>query len=87
VFATSILVDKGVFAGLTIYNLPDGEFLALRAKAFLFASGGLGTLYGFTTYSQTVTGDGQRSHTGLGFQLKTRNLFSFIPPDLFRLEF
>ncbi len=81
-FATSILVDKGVFAGLTIYNLPDGEFLALRAKAFLFASGGLGTLYGFTTYSQTVTGDGQAIAYRAGLPIEDPEFIQFHPTGL-----
>ena len=57
-FVTSILMDGDRFAGLTAIDAFSGEFLVLRAKALLIASGGAGTLYGFTTYSQTVTGDG-----------------------------
>jgi len=58
VFVTSILMDGDRFAGLTAIDSGSGELLTLRAKALLIASGGAGTLYGFTTYSQTVTGDG-----------------------------
>ncbi len=57
-FVTSILMDGDRFAGLTAIDAFSGEFMVLRAKALLIASGGAGTLYGFTTYSQTVTGDG-----------------------------
>ncbi|MCX7830384.1 MAG: FAD-binding protein, partial [Acidobacteria bacterium] len=57
-FATSIIIENQRFAGMTLYDLPSGEFILLRGKALLIATGGLGTLYGFTTYSQTVTGDG-----------------------------
>ena len=58
-FVTNIFLEDGRFAGLTLFDAPAGEFCLLRAKALLVASGGLGNLYGFTTYSQTVTGDGQ----------------------------
>jgi succinate dehydrogenase / fumarate reductase flavoprotein subunit len=59
VFATSMIVEDDEFRGLTIIDMATGELVALRAKAMLISSGGLGTLYGFTTYSQTVSGDGQ----------------------------
>ncbi len=57
-FVTGFIMDGDRFAGLTAIDAFSGEFLVLRAKALLIASGGAGTLYGFTTYSQTVTGDG-----------------------------
>src|SRR5512135_1482623 len=43
-FVTSLLLDQGRFAGLTLYDAPSGEFCVLRAKALLIASGGLGNL-------------------------------------------
>ncbi|HPI72495.1 MAG TPA: FAD-binding protein, partial [bacterium] len=57
-FVTSILIDQGAFAGLTVIDMTTGRFKFIRGKALLIASGGAGTLFGFTTYSQTVTGDG-----------------------------
>jgi len=67
-FVTSILMDGDRFAGLTAIDAFSGEFLVLRAKALLIATGGQGTLYGFTTYSQTVTGD------GLAYALRTEQI-------------
>jgi len=58
VFATGIQLDGERFAALTVIDARTGELLVLRAKALLIASGGAGCLYGYTTYSQTVTGDG-----------------------------
>ena len=58
VFATAILVEDGKFAGLASIDPFTGELLILRAKALIICSGGAGTLYGFTTYAQTVSGDG-----------------------------
>ncbi len=57
-FVTDILTADDRFAGLTGIHAPSGETVTLQAKALLIASGGAGTLYGFTTYSQSVTGDG-----------------------------
>ena len=81
-FATSILLEGGRFAGLTVYDAPTGEFYALRAKALLIASGGLGTLYGFTTYSQTVTGDGQAMAYRAGLALEDPEFLQFHPTGL-----
>ncbi len=81
-FVTSLLLDDGRFAGLTVYDLPTGEFLVLRAKALLIGSGGLGNLYGFTTYSQTVTGDGQAIAYRAGLALEDPEFLQFHPTGL-----
>jgi len=81
-FVTSLLLDGGRFAGLTVYDLPTGEFIVLRAKALLIASGGLGNLYGFTTYSQTVTGDGQAIAYRAGLALEDPEFLQFHPTGL-----
>jgi succinate dehydrogenase / fumarate reductase flavoprotein subunit len=81
-FVTSLLLDGGRFAGLTLYDAPTGEFVVLRAKALLMASGGLGNLYGFTTYSQTVTGDGQAIAYRAGLALEDPEFLQFHPTGL-----
>lgn len=81
-FVTSLLLDGDRFAGLTVYDLPSGEFLVLRGKALLIASGGLGNLYGFTTYSQTVTGDGQAIAYRAGLALEDPEFLQFHPTGL-----
>ncbi len=81
-FVTSWLLKGERFAGLTVYDLPSGEFQVLRAKALLFASGGLGNLYGFTTYSQTVTGDGQAIAYRAGLALEDPEFLQFHPTGL-----
>jgi succinate dehydrogenase / fumarate reductase flavoprotein subunit len=81
-FVTSLLLDGDRFSGLTIYDLPSGEFLVLRGKALLIASGGLGNLYGFTTYSQTVTGDGQAIAYRAGLALEDPEFLQFHPTGL-----
>jgi succinate dehydrogenase / fumarate reductase flavoprotein subunit len=81
-FATSLLLDDDRFAGFTVYDLPSGEFVVLRGKALLIASGGLGNLYGFTTYSQTVTGDGQAIAYRAGLALQDPEFLQFHPTGL-----
>jgi succinate dehydrogenase / fumarate reductase flavoprotein subunit len=81
-FVTSLLVEDGHFAGLTLYDAPSGEFQVIRGKALLMASGGLGNLYGFTTYSQTVTGDGQAIAYRAGLALEDPEFLQFHPTGL-----
>jgi succinate dehydrogenase / fumarate reductase flavoprotein subunit len=81
-FATKMFVDDGRFAGLTIIDMTHGEFLVLRARALLIATGGLGVLYGFTTYSQTVTGDGQAIAYDAGLALEDPEFLQFHPTGL-----
>jgi len=81
-FVTTMLMDNGRFAGLMLYDAPSGEFFVLRGKALLFASGGLGNLYGFTTYSQTVTGDGQAIAYRAGLPLEDPEFLQFHPTGL-----
>ena len=82
VFATAIVVEDKRFRGLTMINLSDGRFLMVRAKALLIASGGAGTLYGFTTYSQTVTGDGHAMAYRAGLALEDMEFIQFHPTGL-----
>lgn len=81
-FATSILVEDEKFCGITGLALGRGIFLALRAKALLIASGGAGVLYGFTTYSQTVSGDGQAMAYRAGLALEDMEFIQFHPTGL-----
>jgi len=81
-FVTSLMVEDGRFAGLTLYDAPSGEFQVVRGKALLIASGGLGNLYGFTTYSQTVTGDGQAIAYRAGLALEDTEFLQFHPTGL-----
>jgi succinate dehydrogenase / fumarate reductase flavoprotein subunit len=81
-FVTSLILEDGRFAGLTMIDMPTGEFLVLRGKALLIATGGLGNLYGFTTYSQTVTGDGQAIAYRAGLALEDPEFLQFHPTGL-----
>ena len=81
-FATRILLDHGRFAGLTVLDLPTGQFNILRGKALLIAAGGLGNLYAFTTYSQTATGDGQALAYEAGLALEDPEFLQFHPTGL-----
>ncbi|MBP1634349.1 MAG: fumarate reductase, flavoprotein subunit [Acidobacteria bacterium] len=81
-FVTDILVDDGRFAGLLGIHAPSGEEVVLRGRALLVATGGGGTLYGFTTYSETVTGDGMAMAYRAGLPLEDMEFLQFHPTGL-----
>jgi succinate dehydrogenase / fumarate reductase flavoprotein subunit len=81
-FVTDILVHDGAFAGLVGLDTGTGETVAIRGKALLIASGGGGCLYGFTTYSQTVTGDGMAMAYRAGLPLEDMEFLQFHPTGL-----
>ncbi len=81
-FVTSILVDDGAFCGLTAIDMITGQFKVIRGKALIIASGGAGTLFGFTTYSQTVTGDGMVLAYRAGIPLEDMEFLQFHPTGL-----
>ncbi|MEW6045853.1 MAG: succinate dehydrogenase/fumarate reductase flavoprotein subunit [Bacillota bacterium] len=80
--ATRIIVRDGAFAGLTAWDLTTGEFALFRAKALIIATGGFMRVYGFTTYSYTVTGDGMAMAYRAGLPLKDMEFVQFHPTGL-----
>lgn len=81
-FVTDILVQEGRFAAIAGIDAGSGEVVLMQAKALLLASGGAGTLYGFTTYSQTVTGDGMAMAFRAGLPLEDMEFLQFHPTGL-----
>jgi succinate dehydrogenase / fumarate reductase, flavoprotein subunit len=81
-FITSILIDNGRFCGLTAIDMTTGQFKVIRGKALIVATGGAGTLFGFTTYSQTVTGDGMALAYRAGIPLEDMEFLQFHPTGL-----
>ena len=81
-FVTDLLVSEGRFGGLLGIHAPSGESVVLRGKALLIATGGGGTLYGFTTYSETVTGDGMAMAYRAGLPLEDMEFLQFHPTGL-----
>lgn len=81
-YATSILIENGVFQGVTVWDLRTGEFFLIRAKALVIAAGGACRMYAFTTYSLTATGDGMAMAYRSGIPLKDMEFIQFHPTGL-----
>ncbi len=82
VFATSILVEGGMFAGLAVVDMIAGRLMLVRGKALIIATGGAGRIFGFTTYSETVTGDGLAMAYRAGLPLEDMEFVQFHPTGL-----
>jgi len=81
-FVTSILIENNRFAGLTMIDMINGRFVLIRGKALILATGGAGQIFGFTTYSETVTGDGLAMAYRAGLTLKDMEFIQFHPTGL-----
>jgi succinate dehydrogenase / fumarate reductase flavoprotein subunit len=81
-FLTSLVVEGGECRGLTAIDMKSGELVGFAAKAVIIATGGLGRLFGFTTYSHSVTGDGAASCYRAGVSLKDVEFVQFHPTGL-----
>jgi succinate dehydrogenase / fumarate reductase, flavoprotein subunit len=81
-FITSILIENGTFCGLAAIDMTTGQFKVFRGKALIIAAGGAGTLFGFTTYSMTVTGDGMALAYRAGIPLEDMEFLQFHPTGL-----
>jgi len=81
-FVTSILIENNRFAGLSMIDMINGRFVLIRGKALILATGGAGQIFGFTTYSETVTGDGLAMAYRAGLPLKDMEFIQFHPTGL-----
>ena len=81
-FATSIEVEDGRFRGITALEMASGQVHAISAKACIVATGGVGRLFNFTSYSHTSTGDGYALAYRAGIPLKDMEFVQFHPTGL-----
>lgn len=80
--ATSLLIKNNAYCGFTAVGLAEGRFAAFKSKALIIATGGACRIYGFTTYSHTVTGDGMAIAFKAGLPLKDMEFVQFHPTGL-----
>lgn len=81
-YVTSLIVDHGVFKGVTAIDLKTGEFHAFNAKAGIIATGGAGRLYKFATYGYSSTPDGLSLVYRAGAPIEDMEFVQFHPTGL-----
>ncbi len=81
-YATSIIVERGIFRGVTAIDLKDGSFHAFAGKAGVVATGGAGRLYRFATYGYSSTPDGLSLAYRAGAPIEDMEFVQFHPTGL-----
>ena len=81
-FVTNLFIEDDAVKGVSAIQLKTGDLVFFSAKAVILATGGAGRLYGFTTYSHQVTGDGLAIAYRAGVPLKDMEFVQFHPTGL-----
>jgi len=81
-FVTNFVVEDGIYKGLYAINMKDGKLYLFKSKAAIIATGGVGRLYSFTTYSHTATGDGLAMSYRAGVPVKDPEFIQFHPTGI-----
>lgn len=81
-FVTSLVVDNGKVSGVVAYDIKNGRFEGIAAKAVLFATGGYGQVYSSNTNALINTGDGMAVSIKAGIPLMDMEFVQFHPTTL-----
>ena len=81
-FVYDFIIENNKFKGVMAFDIPTGQIRIFKARAGIIATGGLGRLYGYTTYSHLVTGDGLAIALRQGMNLKDLEFVQFHPTGL-----
>ncbi len=81
-YTTGIIRDGNLFKGLTAMDLTTGDFVVVKAKAGIIATGGAGRMFGFTTNGHSSTADGHFMAYRAGIPLKDMEFIQFHPTGL-----
>ena len=81
-FATSIVMENGVFRGVTALDLATGELKLFLGKAGIIATGGAGRLYSFVTVAHSNTGDGISMAYRAGIPVKDMEFVQYHPTGM-----
>lgn len=77
-----IILEKGRCLGIIAYDLPSGDIVTIKAKAVLFANGGVGRMFRITSNAYANTGDGQAVLARRGIPLEDMEFFQFHPTGI-----
>ena len=77
-----LLIQDGVACGVTAYHILTGEIHTFRAKAVLFATGGMGRMWQITSNAHALTGDGPAIALRRGVPLEDMEFFQFHPTGI-----
>lgn len=79
---TRLLTDGGRVVGAFGYRRVDGEFVVIKSKATVLATGGWGRMYRYTSNSWESTGDGVVIAYDAGAELQDMEMVQFHPTGM-----
>ncbi len=79
---TQLVVKNGRCLGVVVYDLENAEFIPVRARAVVFATGGYGRVYMKTTNAFINHGSGIGAAYRAGIPLKDLEFVQFHPTSL-----
>jgi succinate dehydrogenase / fumarate reductase flavoprotein subunit len=77
-----LLIQDGRVCGVTAYQILTGEIHTFRAKAVLFATGGMGRMFKISSNAHALTGDGPAIALRRGVPLQDMEFFQFHPTGI-----
>ena len=80
-FLSAVIDDRGVGRGICAMDLRSMEVKTFAADAVIFATGGIGAIFGRSTNSVVCTGSAQSAFCSRAWITPTANLFRFIRRD------
>jgi succinate dehydrogenase / fumarate reductase flavoprotein subunit len=77
-----LLIHDGVACGVVAYQVLTGEIHTFRARAVLFATGGMGRMFKITSNAHALTGDGPAIALRRGVPVQDMEFFQFHPTGI-----
>jgi succinate dehydrogenase / fumarate reductase flavoprotein subunit len=77
-----LLLHDGAACGIVAYQVLTGEIHTFRAKAVLFATGGMGRMFKITSNAHALTGDGPAIALRKGIPVQDMEFFQFHPTGI-----
>ncbi|MDR2504165.1 MAG: FAD-binding protein, partial [Deltaproteobacteria bacterium] len=81
-FVLDLLVEDGRTAGVVALDMMEGEIVQIRAGAVVFATGGAGRVYRYSTNASIVTGEGMSIAYRHGVSLRDMEFVQYHPTGL-----
>jgi len=77
-----VIIQDKKCAGIVVLDLTSGNIITFKAKAVLFATGGMGRMFKITSNAYANTGDGQAVLVRRGIPLEDMEFFQFHPTGI-----
>ncbi len=80
-----LIMNEGAAVGCVAVALSTGEYHIFHGKALMFATGGWGRVWSFTSNAHSLTGDGAAVPLRRGIPMQDMEFYQFHPTGLYGL--